>query len=65
MKTEILNTLNGIKADLANGKRLVKNIAAECAFFEAQVSDDLSKSIFARLADCTSRKQFNAVLNSL
>lgn len=33
MKTEILNTLNGIKADLAKGKRLVKDIATECAFF--------------------------------
>lgn len=65
MEAVIKNTINGIKADLAKGNRTVKSIAAECRIMESQVSDDLSKSIFARLSDCTSRAQFAAVFASL
>jgi hypothetical protein len=65
MEQVIINTINGIKEDLAKGKRTVKSIAAECGIFESQASGDLSKSIFARLADCTSRKEFQTVFASL
>jgi len=65
MKTEIINTLNGIKADLANGKRKVKDIASECRYFESQVQEDEAKAAFARLSDCTTRKEFASVFATL
>lgn len=65
MEQVIINTLNGIKEELSKGKRTVKSIAAECRTFENQVSDDLAKSIFARLSDCATRKEFNEVFASL
>lgn len=65
MEQVIINTLNGIKEELAKGKRTVKAIAAECRIMENQVSDDYSKAVFARLSDCTSRKEFAAVFATL
>lgn len=61
----MINTLNGIKEDLAKGKRSVKDIAKECAVMEKQVHDDYSKSVLARLADCKNRKEFETVLKSV
>lgn len=61
----VVNTLKGIRDDLAKGKRTVKKIAAECSTFEQQIKDDYAKSIFARLADCKSRKDFESVLSTL
>ena len=61
----MINTLNGIKEDLAKGKRSVKDIAKECATMEKQVHDDYSKSVLARLSDCKNRKEFENVLNSV
>lgn len=61
----MVNTLNGIKEDLAKGKRSVKAIAQECATMEKQVKDDYSKSVLARLSDCKNRKEFETVLNSV
>lgn len=65
MNNEMTNTLNGIKSDLKNGKRTLKNIAEECKFFENQVEGDYSKAIFARLSDCKTRKEFAAVIASI
>lgn len=65
MDTVTRNTVYDIKAALQIGKRTLKAIAAECALFEAQVQDDASKAVFARLADCKTRKQFNEVIKSL
>lgn len=59
------NTIKGIKEDVAAGKRTLKAIAAECQMFEAQADNDEAKAIYARLADCSSRKEFNAVFASL
>lgn len=65
MINETINTLKGIEADLTKGKRTVKAIAKECALFESQSNDDRSKSIFASLANCKTRKEFSNVMNSL
>lgn len=62
---DVLNTLKGIKNDLVSGKRTVKKIADECKHFEKQVTDEYAQSVFARLADCKNRKDFETVLNSL
>lgn len=60
-----LNTINGIKADLAAGKRTIKSIAAECRIFEDQASDDEAKAAYARLSDCKTRKEFAAVFATI
>lgn len=65
IETIFRNTIKSIEADLANGKRKVKDIAAECKIFEVQTEDELHQSIFARLSDCKSRKDFAMVINSL
>jgi hypothetical protein len=65
MKQVDINTLNGIKEDLLKGKRSVKSIAKECLCFEKQSDDDYSKSIYARLSDCKTRKHFNEVFASI
>lgn len=62
---DVINTLKGIKDDLAHGKRTVKKIAEECKHFEKQIKDEYAQSVFARLADCKNRKEFETVLNSL
>lgn len=59
------NTINGIKADLAAGKRTIKAIAAECRIFESQASDDEAKAVYARLSDCKNRKEFAAVFATI
>ncbi len=65
MEAAIINTLELLKGDVANGKRTLKNLAAECRYYELQATDDYSKAIFARLSDCTTRKEFNAVFASI
>lgn len=65
MNTIDINTINGIKADLANGKRTVKSIAAECRIFENQAGNDEAKAVYARLSDCKNRKEFAAVFASI
>ncbi|EEO3278660.1 hypothetical protein G6K69_003737 [Salmonella enterica subsp. enterica serovar Rubislaw] len=65
MNTIDKNTIEGIKAELANGKRTVKAIAAECSIFENQEDNDEAKAVYARLADCKSRKEFAAVFATI
>ncbi|HFV9492595.1 TPA: hypothetical protein ACIAM1_002357 [Salmonella enterica subsp. enterica serovar Chester] len=65
MEITDINTINGIKKDLADGKRTVKAIAAECRIFKEQTSHEEAKAVYARLSDCTNRKQFEAVFASL
>lgn len=60
-----LNTIEGIKKDLAEGKRTIKKIRAECSFFENQADNDEAKAIYARLSDCKNRKEFSAVFASI
>lgn len=59
------NTIKGIEADLAAGKRTIKAIAAECRTFEQQADNDEAKAAYARLSDCKNRKEFAAVFASL
>jgi len=65
MDTVTRNTVYDIKAALQIGKRTLKSIAAECAVYEVQSNTDEAKAVFARLADCKTRKDFNMVINSL
>lgn len=65
MEITDINTINGIKKHLADGKRTVKAIAAECRMFEGQTGCDEAKAVYARLSDCKNRKQFEAVFASL
>ncbi len=65
MNTIDTNTINGIKTDLAKGKRTVKAIAAECRIFEEQADNDEAKAAYARLSDCKTRAEFAAVFASL
>lgn len=65
MDTVISNTLKGIEEMLVAGKRTVKSIAGECRIMESQVTEDEHKAMFARLSDCSNRKQFAEVLATL
>lgn len=58
-------TLETVLAAISNPKTSLKVVATDCRYYEKQVSDDWSKAAFARLSDCTTRKQFISVLNSL
>lgn len=60
-----LNTLKGIRRDLVAKKFTVMSIASECNMYEDQSTCEYAQSIYARLADCTNRKQMNAVLDSV
>lgn len=60
-----INTINGIKADIESGKRTLKAIAKECGIFETQADTDYAKACYARLADCKTRKDFHAVIESI
>ena len=59
------NTIKGIAADLAAGKRTIKAIAAECRIFEVQADSDEAKAAYARLSDCRTRKEFAAVFATI
>lgn len=65
MDQVIRNTLETVLAAIGNPKTSLKVVAADCRVYETQVSDDWSKAAFARLSDCTTRKQFISVLSSL
>lgn len=64
-KTIDLNTLKGIRRDLLNKKFKVMSIASECSIYETKSTCEYAQSIYARLADYTTRKQMNAVLDSV
>lgn len=65
MNTIDKNTIKGIKADVENGKLTLKKIARECRFFEAQTDNDEARAAYARLSDCTTRKEFAAVFATI
>lgn len=58
-------TIEGIKDELANGKRTLKAIAAECRIYETQTECDEAKAAYARLSDCKNRKEFAAVFATI
>lgn len=64
-KTIDLNTLKGIRRDLLNKKFTVMSIASECSIYETQSTCEYAQSIYTSLADCTTRKQMYAVLDSV
>lgn len=59
------NTVKSIKEDVLNGKRKLKDIAAECRIFEQQADNDEAKAVYARLSDCSNRKEFAAVFATI
>lgn len=65
MNTIDQNTINAVKAQVAAGKKSLKAIAKECGFYERQADNDAAQAIYARLADCKTRAQFNAVFASI
>lgn len=65
MKQVDLNTINCVKKQVAEGKRTLKKIAYDCSYFEKHADCDEAKAAYARLADCKTRAQFNAVIKSL
>lgn len=65
LQTVDMNTLKGIRRDVANSNKLVYLIAWDCSMYEKQSTCEYAQSIYARLADCINRKQMNAVLDSV
>lgn len=65
MKREYVNTIKGIEADLAKGKRKVKDIAAECAIFADQADEVYPAVVFAFMAKCKTRKEFKEVIEAI
>lgn len=68
MKREYINTIKGIEADLAKGKRAVKDIAEDCAWFAdlADKARDIYPAVvFAFMAKCKTRKQFKEVIEAI
>lgn len=62
MENEIINTVNGIKADLVNGKRTLKKIAAECLVFASQVDEEY-RDYFRAMSECKTRREFDSFIS--
>lgn len=60
-----INTIKGIEADLAKGKRKVKDIAADCAYFADLAREIYPSVVFAFMAKCRTRKEFKEVIEAI
>lgn len=58
----VKNTVEGIKADLAKGKRTIKKIAAECAVMAQQVEPEY-RDYFLAMSECKTRREFQSFIS--
>lgn len=58
-------TIQGIMDEVNEGKRKLKDIARDCRYYVHQTKCEYASSIYARFSDCTTRKQFKAVFDSI
>lgn len=62
MDIAIKNTLNEVAMQIQVARRVVKDIAGECAFYAQQTNDKEAQALFTALAACKTRKQMKIVL---
>lgn len=62
--TVYTDLINAVVSKLKYGATL-KAVKEECARHEVKVECEYAQSVFARLADCKTRKQVNAVMMTL
>lgn len=58
----VKNTVEGIKADLAKGKRTLKKIAAECTVMAQQVEPEF-RDYFEAMSQCKTRREFDSFIS--
>lgn len=58
-------TIQGIIDEVNAGKRKLKDIASDCRYYVMQTNSQYASSIYARFGDCKTRKEFNAVFDSI
>lgn len=65
MRKDDINTLVSIAEAVEAGKRTPKDIAGECSFYQQQTNCQKASAIYGRLAECKTRKQFAAILETI
>lgn len=65
LRKDDINTLKSIAKAVNAGDRTLKDIAGECNYYKWQTNCQKASAIYGRLAECKTRKQFAAILETI
>lgn len=65
MRKDDINTLKNIAEAVNAGDRTLRDIAGECNYYKWQTNCQKASAIYGRLAECKTRKQFAAILETI
>lgn len=65
LRKDDINTMKSIAKAVNAGDRTLKDIAGECNYYKWQTNCPKASAIYGRLAECKTRKQFAAILETI
>lgn len=65
LRKDDINTMKSIAKAVKAGDRTLKDIAGECNYYKWQTNCPKASAIYGRLAECKTRKQFAAILETI